>query len=183
MAHKNRDKNSNYRLLKSGFSFFPPKTLLFDLILAGNLHVELGEIWKNDRLSPNAVFCRCRGLSSLPPPGLFAVFAPLVLLGLIFCRVFLGFCSLAQFFSASGDIDEERLSGERSGERLMNVNISNPISSQSEVKYDRCLSLYRLTSIFFRYVPLLKTTATRKRFYCLLVLKEFLDIAASLSFL
>ena len=124
--------------------------MLFDLILAGNLHVELWEIWKNDRLSPNAVFCRCRGLSSLPPPGLFAVFALLVLLGLFFCRVFLGFCSLAQFFSASGDIDEERLSGERSGERLMNVNISNPISSQSERKYDRCLSLYRLTSFFFQ---------------------------------
>ena len=100
-------------------------------------------------------------------PGLFAVFAPLGLLGLIFCRVFLGFCSLAQFFSASGDIDEERLSGERSGERLMNVNISNPISSQSEVKYDRCLSLYRLTSIFFQVCTFVQNHRNEKGFIVL----------------
>ena len=100
-------------------------------------------------------------------PGLFAVFALLVLLGLIFCRVFLGFCSLAQFFSASGDIDEERLSGERSGERLMNVNISNPISSQSEVKYDRCLSLYRLTSIFFQVCTFVQNHRNEKGFIVL----------------
>ena len=101
------------------------------------------------------------------PPGLFAVFALLVLLGLIFCRVFLGFCSLAQFFSASGDIDEERLSGERSGERLMNVNISNPILSQSERKYDRCLSLYRLTSIFFQVCTFVQNHRNKKGFIVL----------------
>ena len=101
------------------------------------------------------------------PPGLFAVFALLVLLGLIFCRVFLGFCSLAQFFSASGDIDEERLSGERSKERLMNVNISNPISSQSEEKYDRCLSLYRLTSIFFQVCTFVQNHRNEKGFIVL----------------
>ena len=130
---------------------------------------------ENDRLSPNAVSCRCRGLSSPPKPGLFAVFALLVLLGLVFCRVFLGFCSLAQFFSASGDIDEERLSGERSGERLMNVNISNPILSQSEVKYDRCLSLYRLTSIFFQVCAFVENHRYTNK--VLLALKKFLDFA------
>ena len=101
------------------------------------------------------------------PPGLFAVFALLVLLRLIFCRVFLGFCSLAQFFSASGDVDEERVSGERSGERLMNVNISNPILSQSERKYDRCLSLYRLTSIFFQVCTFVQNHRNEKGFIVL----------------
>ena len=108
-------------------------------------------------------------------PGLFAVFALLVLLGLIFCRVFLGFCSLAQFFSASGDVDEERLSGGRSGERYMNVNISNPILSQSERKYDRCLSLYRLTSIFFQVCTFVQNQRNTKK--VLLALKKFLDFA------
>ena len=131
---------------------------------------------ENDRLSPNAVSCRCRGLSSTPPPGLFAVFAPLVLLGLIFCQVFLGFCSLAQFFSASGDVDEERLSGGRSGERLMNVNISNPILSQSERKYDRCLSLYRLTSIFFQVCTFVQNHRSEKGFIVLVVVKIFFTI-------
>ena len=49
----------------------------------------------------------------------------------------------------------------------MNVNISNPISSQSEVKYDRCLSLYRLTSIFFQVCTFVQNHRNEKGFIVL----------------
>ena len=57
----------------------------------------------------------------------------------------------------------------------MNVNISNPILSQSEVKYDRCLSLYRLTSIFFQVCAFVENHRYTNK--VLLALKKFLDFA------